>query len=315
MNNDHRIMWTLNDLLSWAESTLGSTVTTADRSWRHDNSLVLELVDGQGERWFLKHPRDPERFGREVRAYQTALETFGDRVPTLVGSSASYRCLLLGALPGELATGDLAQDPGVHRQAGALLARLHRSDWPKPSKEIGERLASQRLKVLERAKELLGPKDFRFVRLSTAVLKAPGTHLTVPCHRDYWPRNWIIGPDGLLRVIDFGHAEADLAVQDFKLLARNDWVGHPELREAFFEGYGRALSPYEEAQLSALVTLSAVNKVLKTSEQGNKQMIRRAQRSFDRLRARAEAAQPQPPPRQAESPDETAVGSIGSRPD
>lgn len=284
--SDPRIQWTLDDLLGWAEITLGLTVTAADHTWPHNASLVLELVDAQGEHWFLKHPRDTERFERETLAYRTTLTRFGDRVPRLVGSSETYRTLLLAAAPGRLARGSpRGRDPDVHRQAGTVLAWMHRSDWPERSPEIGERLAKQREGVLERAKKLLGPPDFRYVRRATAALVKPASPLTVPCHRDYWPRNWMVDEDGMMRVIDFGRAGRDLVAKDFVLLATGrEWHSHPELREAFFEGYGRDLDPHEQAQLDGFVALGAATKIIRAAQKGNKPLIARARQAFDRIR-------------------------------
>lgn len=283
---DGRINSTLDDLLGWAAITLGKTVTAADHTWRHDRSLVLELVDADGEHWFLKHPRDTERFEREATAYRTTLHMFGDRVPRVIGMSETYRCILLAAAPGRLARGTAhGRDPDVHRQAGMVLAWLHRSDWPEPSPEHGGHLARQRASVLEKSKRLLDGPDYRFVRRATAVLTKPAEPLTVPCHRDFWPRNWVVDSSGFVRVIDFGKCERDLAVRDFLLLTTGrEWQAHPELRTAFFEGYGRTLDAHEEAQLAGLVTLAAANRLIRTTQKGNKPLIAKARQAFDRIR-------------------------------
>jgi Ser/Thr protein kinase RdoA (MazF antagonist) len=181
-----------------------------------------------------------------------------------------------------------------------LLARLHRSDWPRASPEEGEKLKTQRSNLLGRAKESLDSTDVRFIRQVTSALVRPAIPMTVPCHGDYAPRNWVVDGEGTVRVIDFGQAERDLAVKDFLQLARRDWVGKPELREAFFEGYGRQLTPHEQAQLDGFITSLVAMKLIRALKSGNPPMISRARRAFDAVkRAETTSHRRQPP---ADSP-------------
>lgn len=277
---------TVDDLLAWAEEAVGSAVTAADRSGPVNTSLVLELVDAKGDHWFLKHPRDAERFRRELHAYEKTLASFGDRVPRLVGSNDSYRCLLLAAVPGQIVRGtDAASEPDVHRQAGTLLAKLHRSEWPTPSPEMGAKLAKQRAHVLERAKPVLDQAEYRYLRHATNALTRDPAPKIVPCHRDFYPNNWLIDQDGTVRLIDFGRAAPDLVARDLVLLvAGRDWGKQFELREAFFEGYGRRLDDDEQAQLHGFVTIGAVTKVLRAANRGNQPAMLRAKKALERLK-------------------------------
>ena len=40
----------------------------------------------------------------------------------------------------------------------------------------------------------------------------------------------------------------DVRVADFTRYPNWDWIGRPDLTEAFFEGYGRSFTPAEEQQ-------------------------------------------------------------------
>lgn len=273
---------TLDVLLDWAESVLGSPVTRTDRSWPHDRSLVLQLRDRDGGRWFLKHPRDRGRFNRELYAFETALPAFGDRVPRLAGSNRQLKCLLLSAVAGEPATGSQATSPEVYRQAGAFLGGLHASLPPEPAPAMARRLTEWRDKLLARADDSLEPAQLEFVDRATAALIGVTNPMTVMCHLDYWHRNWLVDERGTLRVIDFGRADRDLAVRDFGLLAHHRWPAKPSLKDAFFDGYGRRLDEEEEAQLEGLVVLTAVKRVLRARHQGP-QALQKARRLLGQM--------------------------------
>lgn len=281
------IEFTLDDLLDWAASALGSPVSRSDSSWRRDKSMVLQLRDRDGTRWFLKHPRDAGRFERELSAYETVLHTFGDRVPRLVDASVPLRCMLFSALPGELAKGsNRAVDPEVHRQAGAFLARLHGSVPPEPAPDMNQRLAAQRDWVLERAEGMIEPALLEYLRRATAVLIEIDEPVTVLCHLDFWPRNWLVDEHGSLRVIDFGQATRDLAIRDFSLLAHRG-PARPHLQEAFFDGYGRPLDDDEQAQLEGLAVLTGVRRVLRSKKNQSPLVRSRALRLLAQATSRA----------------------------
>jgi aminoglycoside phosphotransferase len=271
------------DLVDWAESMLGSLVAVADRSWPHERTLVLELHDRSGERWFLKQPSDQARFSRELHAYETVLGAFGDQVPRLVGSSGSARCLLFSALPGELARGGArAADPEVHRQAGEFLARLHASLPPEPAVGMGEGLADRRVEMLRRATGLIGTGQLAFLHRATEPLELPNP-MTVLCHLDFWTRNWMVDHAGTLRVFDFGQAGRDLAVRDFGLLARHAWLVNPDLQDAFFAGYGRRLTEAEQRTTDGFVALSVLRAILRAHNRGDRAAFVRARRTLTRL--------------------------------
>jgi Ser/Thr protein kinase RdoA (MazF antagonist) len=72
----------------------------------------------------------------------------------------------------------------------------------------------------------------------------------VPCHRDYCAANWLVRPDGTWAgIIDFEFAHWDVRVADFARDPHWNWIHRPDLIDAFFEGYGRSLTPAEEQQL------------------------------------------------------------------
>jgi thiamine kinase-like enzyme len=59
----------------------------------------------------------------------------------------------------------------------------------------------------------------------------------VPTHGDWQPRNWLVH-EGRVSVIDLGRADLRPAATDLARLARQEWLGRPDLEEAFLAGYG-----------------------------------------------------------------------------
>lgn len=274
---------TFEDHLSWAEEVLGSSITTSDHSWPHNRSAVLELSDELGDRWFLKRPGDSTRFEREVYAYEKYLPALGDGAPRYVASNSRHQTLLISAVAGHLVFNtDDAIRPEVHRQAGEWLARLHASAPPEPAPGLGGQLAEQLEVVLARANDVLEPFLIDYVRDANSGWARLIDAVTVPCHRDYWARNWIVNGDGVLRVIDFGLSRHDLVVRDFSRLAHYSWSTRPHLKDAFLDGYGRNLTSDEEEQLRGYLARSFARTILRARESGNSKAEARIRRKLTR---------------------------------
>jgi len=208
---------------------------------------------------FLKRPYTDGHFDRELAAYERWTPYLAGRTPTLLGvMEGDRKTLLLSAASGELAESVRFNDDQwceLHRQAGALAARLHGLPHidldPMPLDEAMDRRMSAWLKragtcfdagTIAKISEAFDPGAFKhFAR--------------VPCHRDYSPRNWVVRrqDSGLrLSAIDFGHAAADLWLADVLKLWDRAWHGHDDRRAAFFEGYGRAMTEPEALALEML---------------------------------------------------------------
>jgi hypothetical protein len=95
----------------------------------------------------------------------------------------------------------------------------------------------------------LNEDEQAIVRAARALVPAFEGEVPVPVHRDYCPANWLVTCDGVWAgVIDFEFAYWDMRVADFTRYPDWDWIGRPDLVEAFFDGYGRSLTPEEGQQ-------------------------------------------------------------------
>lgn len=234
--DDHQIAFVLR--------TLPDAVLVADDSWGLLDTWVLHVVDGGFSYTVKASGPDNTHFPRELEAHRTVTDTLraaGD-TGALVAADEQHRVLVLERVPGHLALGTADEHaPDVHRQAGAVLRRLHdhgtRHD---PTFLLHEQ--AKALRALD-APHRISPDVVARTRAALEMLPAdhPDEAL-VPTHGDFHPRNWIVDDEGdrhgRLRVIDFGRFGWRPASFDLTRLAVLHWQDDPALEAAFFDGYG-----------------------------------------------------------------------------
>nr|WP_241779626.1 hypothetical protein [Streptomyces natalensis] len=87
------------------------------------------------------------------------------------------------------------------------------------------------------------------------------------CHLDYQPRNWHVGVG--FWTFDFEHMRRDARIRDFARLEFRHWQAAPQLREAFFTGYGSRLTDTEQRLLERFGAIEAVTAIVRGHEQGD----------------------------------------------
>lgn len=184
-------------LLRYAARVLGDVELQADRSWDYAEAHVLEVIDGDGTGWIVKHCYRDRVFDRETKALADWAPAVGpDLAPRLYVYDAQSRTFVMDRLPG---TAGVASTPDTHRQAGVLIRRLHNQ-----------------------------------------------------------PRNWLVDDAKTVRLIDFGKAEIDAWIRDIDRMYFAEWVHHPDLEDAFFEGYGSPLSDEDRERLRCLGAATSI---------------------------------------------------------
>lgn len=216
---------------------LPDAVVVADHSWGLVERAVLEVTAG-GERYVVKAGGpDDHHMAREVGAYERWLTpwTAIGRAPRLAHADADARLLVTHLLPGLLVEGSPADgDPGTYRQAGRLLALLHRQA-SRVDATYEQRRNRRALAWLDGPHRI--PADDER-RLRAEVASWPdGPATVVPTHGDWQPRNWLVH-DGVVSVIDLGRFDLRPAMTDLTRLAARQFQRDPGLEAAFLEGYG-----------------------------------------------------------------------------
>ncbi|MGW8876937.1 aminoglycoside phosphotransferase family protein [Streptomyces mirabilis] len=258
---------------AWAESVLGPLTVVRDASHPRPGSRVWEVTHQRdGARHFVKISPTPKFFARETRAYRQTAPALGPgSVPRLVETNPQWQALLLTAVPGRGVTSlplTPARQRAVHRQAGAWLSRFHGGPRDLSPQDHAEAAAEVARAVhgterhLESAEDLIGERERETVRRHAAELTRLDPLPRGYVHGDFQERNWLFdtGP-GRLAAVDLERARPHAVVFDIVRLACGPWVGRPDLRAAFFEGYGRELADKEERSLRCLAALDAVSAI------------------------------------------------------
>ncbi|WP_375764889.1 aminoglycoside phosphotransferase family protein [Archangium gephyra] len=273
-------------LEAFVRTHLGSFEVLADHSWPHGESRVWELRAGPG-RVILKEQRRQSVFDRERHALVHWAPALGERSVQLVASDGERRLLLLTAVPGQRAeTLGLEErlERDLHAQAGELLARLHAQageDTPfAPS-------LRQRFEAwAPRAEGLLDAATLEWVRRCVEDAAREPWPPQVPCHWDFTARNWLAELTGghlTAYVIDYGNARLNPWLRDLTRLYFETWGQRPDLRAAFFHGYGRPLEARDEHLVRVGGALEALTTVVWAREHGDAPFEARGREILGRL--------------------------------
>jgi Ser/Thr protein kinase RdoA (MazF antagonist) len=276
------------DLRTFAQHNVGLVAEVVECSGPVGRSRVWRLTNRQGDRWYLKQHPSVKMHSREVAAYaQWTIALGPGRAPQLRAADPALSAIVVSPVPGEVVHGRSprgADEREVHRQLGALLRSFHCAAPGRPAAagcpslgEVERKLATAR-PHLRRGDEVL-IREFAS-RLITLV---PLPH--VPTHGDAQLRNALWDDRRRqLALIDFERAAYAPAVRDMIRLEYGCWDHRPDLREAFYEGYGRVLTAMETEALHAMAALDALSGIAWGPGAGDREVVERAYRTLTRLR-------------------------------
>lgn len=256
-------------LQHWLQAVLGEHSVVSTRSAtarRRGEQPVLEVADRSGDRWFLKPVATQQEWRGESRAYRHWVPKLGDAAPTLKAGNAELRTLLVSAVPGEEPKPTHSRS---HREAGRLLRLFHEAAPARSPGTSGRPVLPERLRRAASSSSILTADERNFVQREMTSLQSLPQQEEVPCHADYLPHNWLVDDTGTLRVIDFGNARWATAVHDLTKLCFGPWWRRPDLTAAFFEGYGRSLTPTERQFLQHYLSVDALREIMFGHQHGS----------------------------------------------
>jgi len=258
------------ELLKWCASVLGSLEVVSDHSQPRPGGLsaTRRLRTASGY-CYVKTHRGRSYWESEVHAYGQWASAFGGFAPRLLAvRDEEPLALIVSEQPGKpLAEAELSasQQRAVWRAAGGALAALHDlavGEYFGPCRRDGtpagtavydarQHVSTHLEEPLQRGVRAgyLSDEEVGVVRAARGLVASFEAERPVPCHRDYCPDNWLVTGDGVWTgVVDFEFARWDVRVSDFTRYPDWDWIGRPDLVEAFFGGYGRSLTPEQQQQ-------------------------------------------------------------------
>jgi aminoglycoside phosphotransferase len=274
-------------LRHFTEDYLGSPVVFRDVSWPHGEAKVWAVERGGNTLAFLKQHRQQSKFSSELRAYRESVPMLGEFAPRLIGvHEGDAPALLLSALPGTIvADADWAADLEykLHVRAARILRRLH--DVPVESSvrpQLETKTRASLAHWMQRARAHFTDRIIQWAteQVESGLAEAPPICI---CHRDFGPRNWITTRDGQVGLIDFERTCIDFQYLDWSRLWMREWLQRPDLKQAFFEGYG-ALEVHWEMPMRQLMALPAVGGAVWAVEHNDQAFAEENRALVERLR-------------------------------
>lgn len=284
-------------LIEMITDAVGSDVHIEDRSrqfGRRSITWQIEAADGSG--FYLKRNEHRKHFGVEVLALRdwasklAAAEWW--RSPSLVAVDDDLGALIMTHLPGEpldSTESTPAERAEMFRLAGKLAAMIHtlKVDASKagPPRSYDRELLSF---FLEKAEPYADQKTLQWIEEVCGAEDAYEGLAFVPTHSDFAPRNWLVDRSNgkiSLGLIDWERARPGYWLEDMQRVAQDDWLKEPDLRTAFFDGYGRFPTEREERQLNLIVLMNATGTISWAAEHDDTEFATFGHRTIERLKS------------------------------
>lgn len=252
-------------------------------------TAIAQVTTVSGEKFVVKQHGSRIKHDQEVYAYRHWTRALGSSAPELVAVDASAMIVMTTALPGQPYSG--GGTATVFHRAGALLRRFHDVE---PSIELPwfrDWLQDRVRYWASQARTLLSDADMGIVAGHLAMLGEGPLLRGSPCHLDFQPRNWLVSQSGDVYVIDFEHSRIDLTAREFVRLRFRVWASRPDLRDAFFVGYGRDPTEIEDEMVWHLGALDALTALARGHQTGDQELTAAGLATLQQLRTGNESRQ------------------------
>lgn len=269
-------------IATWIESTLGPWAPIADVSWPRSDSRVWQVRLGEADA-FVKISPSAEAFLRERSALVDVLPgAMAATTPSLLGSADNLLTLVTSRVDGEVVRTLSPLPPpdverAIHARAGVAIRSVHRQIAQRADLDVDRARSTRGPQLLELAdrrlldcRRLMGVEDLRSIDLAKEVLADAAAACEVGfIHGDFQPRNWLWStPRREIAMIDFEESEIGYGVEDFGWLFATTWDRRNDLKKAFLEGYGRALTDSEWLFLAAFTVLGSLQHIADGERRG-----------------------------------------------
>ena len=272
----------VKEILDWCTSVVGPCEVVSGDTRFHGRAMVCRLQTSS-DHYYVKIHRQKHWWEKEVHGYEQWAPAFGGFAPELLAvHEEDPLALIVSELPGRIMEEvqlPLQQELMAWHAAGSALAAFHDSAVGEsfghcgrdgvcigtPIRDAREYISSELQLGIDVGAHAgyFSDDELAVIRAAQELVPAFADERPVPCHRDYCPLNWLVTDDGIWAgVIDFEFAYWDVRVADFSRYPDWEWMRRPDLLEAFFDGYGRPLTPKEEQQRLVSYTQYALSMVI-----------------------------------------------------
>ncbi|MFJ5229358.1 aminoglycoside phosphotransferase family protein [Kitasatospora sp. NPDC088391] len=286
-----------SELRDWVAGHLSGRAAIEDRSWPRSTSRVWHVHTEDGTGAYVKISPSAGEFEREVAGYAYAAAYLDDtQAPRLLAADPGLLAILSTPLPGRVVRGltlPAATEQRLYEDAGRLLRRWHDASAPDTDADRAavradlEEQAREAADCLEPLAPYLDPD--RLAPVEAAAKELVGLAEQLPLvfrHGDYETRNWLYDETtGRHGLIDFSTAAHGVAAAEFVWLFGAVWAERPDLREAYFTGYGRLLTGGEDRLLQLLTVRLGASYLRNGLIKQREDLIARGHLVLDRMTA------------------------------
>lgn len=279
------------ELAAFAARILGEGLTFEHRGWDLKVSKVWRVTATDGRACYLKQHEEEKLYRQDVRASTEWVPLLPALAPRLIASNAGLMAALFTEVRGRVmseVTLAEADQREAYRRAGMFAQELH--SLPVDVHRVPDVAAQMRSRMVRMCEAARGLVDDGTLTWAVEVLGDGAVFegdRMVPCHRDYSPRNWLVDFEGtrlVWGVIDFERGYPDSWLFDVQRMWNDEWVSRPDLKEAFFIGYGRGPTPIEVQRVQLISLVMAIGSVPWATKYGDAPFAKWAKGAIERLR-------------------------------
>jgi Ser/Thr protein kinase RdoA (MazF antagonist) len=277
----------VRELLDVVDRLVGPAQPVADHSWPSTSAQVWRIRTHDGQELIAKHNTDNVCFQREHHALAHWAPALRGGAPRLVAAHSDAQILVLTALPG-VPLQQLRPDPvterRVYQRAGRLLHLLHEAEPAAPLPDfVGTRTAYIQ-GLLSSGGYLLTKEERSLTELALRHMAQLPIMDGYPSHLDCTPRNLLADKaTGAVHLIDFETSRLEIKGRDFNRMASRVFPTRPDLKEAFFTGYGRQPTNDEKAVMAICGAVDAASALIWARSNNHRTFATEAHASLYRL--------------------------------
>ncbi|MFI1436355.1 aminoglycoside phosphotransferase family protein [Streptomyces lydicus] len=247
----------------------GSAEVVADHSWPGTSTTALRLRATDGRHMILKGNTSTDSFQREHTALSRWAPALGPSAPQLLDADEDAQLLLMTAVAGrplQSFTLTPRQERHAYGQAGALLARFHHTAPRTALPSFGpDRAAYIRSQMTDSTSPLTGT-DLTVLDEALHLPETLPPQQAQPSHLDFTSRNILWDTEA--GVIDLEASRYEAVGRDFLRITQRTLHHRPDLRTAFYQGYGREPDQAERELMRICTVTDAAAIVITATARG-----------------------------------------------
>ncbi|MCH8062086.1 MAG: aminoglycoside phosphotransferase family protein [Chloroflexi bacterium] len=284
-----------DSLRKFAYDSLGHSIVFEDFSRIYGRKTITWRITVPGKSdYYLKRHEHRSHYLAEVRALEEWTQCLPDKpwwsVPEVLTTEDELGAVIITSLPGLILEETRVESSfrtKLFQLAGRFAELLHSSRIDLSSESASQTYTDETLdRYLLVAEPHIDSATLKWIDSVVRRSDAWEGLAIVPTHCDFSPRNWLFREGkALLGIIDWERSRPGYFVEDFQRMIQDHWLLEPQLKDAFFAGYGREPSELEWRQANQVVLINAVTGVPWSISHGDSEFEQRNREVIERLKS------------------------------